>query len=82
MLHLLFPHYFLSLFCSHEQIFTTASTNRQAEPHWWWLEGGGGGAEDPHPNNFLSDKELASKLLVSDLASNFLFLFYLLFKKD
>jgi len=30
---------------------------------------------NPHPNNFLSDKELASKLLVSDLASNFPFSF-------
>jgi hypothetical protein len=44
--------------------------------------GGGGGNPPPHPNNFLSDKELASKLLVSDLASNFPSLFYLLLKEE
>jgi len=84
LVRLLFPLSFSSLSCSHEQIFTAAPTTRKEQPHWGWEETplGVGGGDPPHPNNFLSDKELASKLLVSYLASNFPSLFYLLLKKE
>jgi Na+/H+ antiporter NhaC len=71
--HLLFPlFFFFSFLFARANIYSRSDQEERATTL--------GGT--PHPNNFLSDKEIASKLLVSDLASNFLSLFYLLLKKE
>jgi hypothetical protein len=72
----LFPlFFFFSFLFARANIYSRSDQEKRATTL-------GGGGRPPHPNNFLSDKELASKLLVSDLASNVHSLFYLLLKKE
>jgi hypothetical protein len=67
MVHLLFPLFFFA----RANIYSRSNQEERAT-----TVGG-----NPHPNNFLSDKELTSKLLVSDLVSWFFFFSFLLLKK-
>jgi hypothetical protein len=58
MAHLLFPSFFFPFLFARANIYSRSNQEERAT-----TVGG-----NPHPNNFLSDKELTSKLLVSDLA--------------